>query len=148
MHNKLFDKGVNEVVLVFKWIIAKPFRLCHMLSIMVELCLKGSSIMLGSFCTISLRIYPIPISMSWFFNKLSIFISREKTKCHFRMYEVHPCKWFIQSNKHTRFLVRERDSLLSTEICYNKKIRWLFQDNKYIEILKEVFLQDLRTIWF
>lgn len=60
-----------------------------MLRIMAELCLKGSSIMLGSFCPVLLRIYPIPVSMSCFFKKLPIFISREKTKCHSRMYEVH-----------------------------------------------------------
>lgn len=31
MHNKLFDKEVNEVVLVFKWITARHFGLCHTL---------------------------------------------------------------------------------------------------------------------
>lgn len=31
MHNKLFDKEVDEVVLVFKWITAKRFGLCHTL---------------------------------------------------------------------------------------------------------------------
>lgn len=60
-----------------------------MFRIMAELCLKGSSIMLGSFCPILLRIYPMPVSMSWFFKKLPIFISGEKTKCHSRMYDVH-----------------------------------------------------------
>lgn len=60
-----------------------------MLRIIAELYLKGSNIMLGSFCPVLLRIYPIPVGMTWFFNKLSIFISREKTKCHSRMYEVH-----------------------------------------------------------
>lgn len=43
MHNKLFDKGVNEIVLVFKWIITKQFTLCHTLIVIVELCLKDSS---------------------------------------------------------------------------------------------------------
>lgn len=43
MHNKLFDKGVNEIVLVFKWIITEQFRLCHTLIVIVELCLKDSS---------------------------------------------------------------------------------------------------------
>lgn len=33
MYNKLFDKEVSEVVLVFKWITAKHFRLCHALTI-------------------------------------------------------------------------------------------------------------------
>lgn len=143
MHNKLFDKGVNEVVLVFKWIITKPFRLCHMLSIMVELCLKGSSIMLGSFCTISLRMYPTPISMSWLFNKLSIFISRgKKQNATLKCMKFTPCKWIIQGNKHKRLLVRERDSLLSIGMLnLKRKIRWLFQDNKYIKILKVVFIE-------
>lgn len=33
MRNKLFDKEVNEVVVVFKWITAKRFRLCHTLAV-------------------------------------------------------------------------------------------------------------------
>lgn len=45
MHNKLFDKEVNEVVLVFKWIMATRFRLCHALS--VVLCLKGGDTVRG-----------------------------------------------------------------------------------------------------
>ena len=45
MHNKLFDKEVNEVVLVFKWITAKRFRLCH--ALIVALCLKGGDTLRG-----------------------------------------------------------------------------------------------------
>lgn len=45
MHNKLFDKEVNGVVLVFKWIMAKHFRLCH--TLIVALCLKGGDTVRG-----------------------------------------------------------------------------------------------------
>lgn len=45
MHNKLFDKEVNEVVLVFKWVTAQRFRLCH--TLIVALCLKGGDAVRG-----------------------------------------------------------------------------------------------------
>lgn len=142
MHNKLFDKGVNEVVLVFKWIITKPFRLCHMLNIMAELCLKGGSPVLGSFCTISFRMYLIPISMSWLFNKLSIFLSREKTKCHFKMYDVHPLQMVYLRQQTWQVPGKgKRQPALCRMWNYKRNFRWLFQDNKYVNILKVVFIE-------
>lgn len=45
MHNKLFDKEVNEVVLVFQWITAKRFGLCH--APLVALGLKGADALRG-----------------------------------------------------------------------------------------------------
>lgn len=45
MHNKLFDKEVNEVVVVFKWITAERFRLCH--TLIVVLGIKGGDTQCG-----------------------------------------------------------------------------------------------------
>lgn len=42
MHNKLFDKEVNEVVLVFKWITAKHSRLCRAHTVVLGLKRSGS----------------------------------------------------------------------------------------------------------
>lgn len=45
MHNKLFDKEVNEVVVVFKWITAERFRLCH--TLIAALGVKGGDTLGG-----------------------------------------------------------------------------------------------------
>lgn len=45
MHNKLFDKEVNEVVVVFKWITAERFRLCH--TLIVAPGVKGGDTLCG-----------------------------------------------------------------------------------------------------
>lgn len=45
MHNKLFDKEVNEVVVVFQWIMAERFRLCH--TLIAALGVKGGDTLCG-----------------------------------------------------------------------------------------------------
>lgn len=83
---------------------------------------------------------------------VNLYIMRKKQNATLKCMKFTPCKWFIQGNKHNRLLVRERDSLLSTGVLNRKgKIRWSFQDNKYIKILKVGFIgkpkEHMFSIW-
>lgn len=82
MHNKLFDKGVNKVALVFKWIITKQLQImshtyCCAIAVLERQ--QHSTWVHFALCIL----YQSTYHGSWT-NWQSL--NQEKCKCHFRMY--------------------------------------------------------------
>lgn len=90
MHNKLFDKEVNEVVLVCKWIITKQFRLCHTLIVIVELCLKDSSPVLGFILHCYIKNVSCTNQDTMVLQQTANLYIKRKEKCHFQICIHHP----------------------------------------------------------
>lgn len=114
-------KGVNEVVLVFKWNITKQFRLCHTLIVVIELCLKDSR-------TVSVHFVLLHQEGSYAYQDTVVlqqiahlYVKRKGKAPLSDFVDFTPCEWFTESDTPPMFLVKKETVWFLCE-CVRTKI--------------------------